>query len=398
MQTASFNGASGLRNNVAPERLTKNDLVTGVNIDLDESGAIMRRKGRTKLLGGATHSLYSLGETALMVQSGVMMQFAPDGSISPIRTGILGTRVDYASIMDTVFWVDEHEAGIIDQRVARPWGVTPPSLITLTQSVGELPEGRYSLTATYVRNDGHESGARASTQIDVTTGGISATLLPSTDAQVDGIRIYMTTANGDVLYLYGEYDNAVQTVGVNDPVDGDLPLRTQFFGPPPAGQLVAFFAGRMYVAKDNFLFYSLPYEHELFDLRYGFIPFEDRITMVAPVTNGIFLGTTKQVNFMQGMTPEEFKTSKVYDLGVVEGTARVVKADDIVEKAQPDPCAVWLGKDGLCVGLAVGQSNNLVGTVKNLTAEKYAMSVSAQTGASVLKLREGTPHFVVSTT
>jgi hypothetical protein len=59
---------------------------------------------------------------------------------------------------------------------------------------------------------------------------------------------------------------------------------------------------------------------------------------------------------------------------------------------------VWLSKDGLCVGQAVGQSNNLTGTVKNLTAEKYAMSVSAQLGASVLKLREGTPHFVVSIT
>ena len=73
-------GASGVRNDVSPERYSTMDLVTGTNIELDETGAIRRRAGVKRVLSGAAHSLWASGRDAFVVLDGVLSRVTKTGT------------------------------------------------------------------------------------------------------------------------------------------------------------------------------------------------------------------------------------------------------------------------------------------------------------------------------
>lgn len=262
--------------------------------------------------------------------------------------------------------------------------------VSLDLVLGDLPAGTYMVTTTFVRVDGTESGAPASVGVTVSSAAsISVTNISvSNDPLVSRVRIYMTAPNGEVLMEAGEIGNGVTSVSITAvPVFGPA-LRTQFFGPPPPGQALGTYNGRAYIGAANVLWYTLPYEYELVDLAYGYIVFDSDIQVIAGVVDGIFVGAKSETVFLAGDGPESFVREQVAPYGAVLGTAFAVRNDQVPGSDEPGVVQVWASQKGI----AIGQDG---GKYVEATSGRYILP-SVTEGASVLKIRSGTPQLVTT--
>lgn len=385
----TITGGKGLRNDVPVERFSDDDLAEAKNIDIDESAKIYRRLGTTKILSGAMHSLANIAGNTYMVKDNVLGITSADGAFNPLYSPVYG-RVRYTAVDDVVFWTDGVDTKAIRNGVVTSAGLTVPTLPDTSLVSGAMRAGTYLYTVVAVRYDGVESGARSAGVVILNnTSGIQFDNIPtSTDPSVTHMRIYVSQPNGELMYAA-----ITEAVGVSSAVlqhnnANTLPLRTQFKGPPPAGEVLGYYNGRLYVASGRFLWYSEPYEYELFDLMNGFIAFDSPIKTFAAVTTGIYLGTDSETLYLSGPDPLEFVSKQVAAYGTVLGTELLVRNDLVTEDSVDGVVALWCSKQGMCIGMENG-------VTKNLTSSRYVMP-AVKEGASLLKIRSGTPQMVTT--
>lgn len=383
----AYEGFSGIRNDVLPQRMTHADLAVAQNIDIDETGGIKRRAGRTSVYGGNVRSLWSDGAQALFVEGTNLKRLNPDYTATTLRTGLTPLQaMAYQGVNDAVYFANGRETGVVQGGLARSWGLPMGSVPGVTVTVGNMPAGDYQFTQTYFRNDGQESGAGLAGRIRIAAGSGLVFAMPiSTDPGVTNKAMYLTTPNGDVLYQAGIMtNNTTSFTYQNDSSELALPLTTQFMGPPPAGHLVGYYYGRMYVAVGSDLFYSEPYAYELFDRR-KYLSFDSRITMFAPVSSensrdnaGIFLGTERSTTWLAGEGPEDFKAVAGPNYGVVMGAMDYVDGSMFTDGSSgARMLPMWMSTRGICVGLAGGM-------VQNVTQARYQISASGS-GCALFK-------------
>jgi len=393
MHYTEITAVKGVRNDVSAERFGLGDLLYARNIDIDESGRAQRRAGTSTVFTGAAHSAWSDGDQGFFVQGGVLKRFLADGAISALTT-ITGAKVAYTAINGTAFWTDGISAGSVIGGVNFPWGITPPAAICPQPVAGHMATGNYLCTMTFVGADGKESGAPHSSLVK-TTGGLSFNDLPvCADSRVTRKNIYISAVNGDLPFLSATVPNATTDLVITELGAQSVPVRTQFLGPAPAGQVLGYYNGRAYAASGPFLFYSQPYEHELFDLRSGFITFDSDIQTLAAVSDGIFVGTLKRTVFLAGTDPEVFVLRPVAPVGTVSGTV-ISTSGDVLAPGDDSDAGVatgtvvfWMSKLGPALGLDGG-------IVKDLTARRFTPPAASH-GAALLKRRSATPQYVVS--
>lgn len=389
IKSTKVNGYAGLRNDVTPERFNANDLLEAVNVDIDETGKLSRRGGRTLAVAGAAHSLWCGGSEAYFVQGGMLNQLMPDLSVRPI-VAVSGTRVAYARLFANTYWTDGRQSGVIRNGRNRQWGVTPPPLFQALPIGGELLAGTYLYTMVYVRENGRESGASPIGLISVgDAGGISFPSLPvSSDPLVTQKRIYLTARDGDTPYLAATLLNSLTTASITGTPQAILPVRTQGMGAAPRGQIVGLYKGRSYVASGSYLWYSEPFEYELFRLRDGFINLGSTVRTFAPVSDGLFVGSETETWFFQGDDPATFKPVHVAPYGTVLGTEREVRNDLVTQDGVQGVAVMWLSQQGICLGTTGGG-------LQNMTSGRFAIP-TATSGASLFKERNGTPQFLTT--
>ncbi|WP_322037982.1 hypothetical protein [Burkholderia cenocepacia] len=382
---------TGLRGDVTPERFGSGDLAIGDNVDLDKSGRLARRDGYVLTLAGPAHSLWAdaMQEFCLFVSGSQLMRLAADFSAHPIKSLVDGqSRLSAERVSDRVYFSNGTDTGIIERATgaARSWGLPVPPLPTPSVTVGQMPAGTYQFAATYWRTDGQESGAPRAGTITVGDGaGLSFAMPSSLDPDVASKALYLSTPNGEVLYLAGLMDNAAQTFTyANDTTELSYPIATQFLGPAPAGQLVAFYRGRMFVAVGDVLFYSSGFGYELFDLR-EYVALDGRITMLAPMTDkelgdsargsGFFVGTDRSCGVLVGSDPKDFQYVPKANYGAVPGALDFVDGslfgDD---SAGVRELPVWLTTQGICVGMPEL-------TIRNITRSRYPFAAGGQGAA-----------------
>jgi hypothetical protein len=205
-----------------------------------------------------------------------------------------------------------------------------------------------------------------------------------------GAGIYLTDNNVMVrtdgftaveLAQAGTYDFKTKT-SINQEDDQD------FYSSPPPGKLVVWAFGRLWVVTDDAIYYSRPYEPNLFDLRKDYWPLEN-VTMLASVDDGFYIGTDSQVMFYASGNPNEPASMKVVSnagaiyRAVVEADARDFGLKDVTGKA-----VVWESQNGKCLGLNAGQ-------VLELTTGHVSYD-AGELGAMFLREQNGQRH-VVST-
>ncbi len=388
-----FGSWLGLRNNVSPDALGREDLTVAVNVDIDDSLAISRRKGYSTVLTAAVdRDLWASGALCLGVGSNALKQILPDYTTTTLRSGLTPARpLSYAAVADRAYYSNGVELGCVQDGANRTWGISIPNALPVaTLTAGTLTAGEYQYAVTYLRNDLQESGASlAGVMTLAATGGIALSAIPvSTDPTVTHKVIYLTSAGGETLYRVGVIPNADTTFVIRETRMGASPLLTQFLQPPPAGDHIAYWNGYMLAADGNRLYPSEPYAPELFDYRKG-VPFSDVITMIAPVKDGVWLGLGGQVVWLTGTTPETWDYRAAADYGVIPGTAFFADSGVIGDgQSTGEMVAFFASKRGLCVGLPGGK-------LINLTDARFAYPIQDR-GAGVVRRHRGMNQFVVT--
>jgi hypothetical protein len=374
----------GLRSDVTPERFGPEDLAVGVNIDIDKTGRIARRDGYTRVLGGGAHSLWAdeLQEFCLFVAGTDLMRLSPAWVAQRLAGLASSNRMSFVRVSDRIYFSNAIDTGVIerDARV-RSWGLPVPGLPVPTLTVGQMSAGRYQFTLTQLRDDGQESGAPRAGVIEVPEGAGLDFALPTAAPEAVARVLYLSTPNGEVLYAAVQLDAQLSRYRyTGDTLALNLPLATQFLQAAPAGQLVTYYRGRLYVAAGDVLYPSAAFGYELFDLR-EYVPLDGRITMLAPMTDkeiaadrargsGLFVGTDRSCGVLVGADPSDFQYVPKADYGAIPGALAYVDGalfgdDSLGARALP----MWLTTQGLCVGMPDM-------AIRNLTRSHYTFAAS----------------------
>lgn len=389
---ADFKAFQGLRNDVTPERFKPSDLALATNMDLDNSGKLLCRDGYLKKITGAIHSLWAHDDICLFVQGVQLRRLNADMVSSVILRSDFSANylASFCHVNDKVYYSNGAQTGIYNNSGNRTWGIVPPVFQPLAQpAVGDMPAGNYQYAMTYVRDDGQESGTGIADQISITTGAIDFTDLPiSSDPSVRYKNIYLTEANGEVLYRAATVSNATTALHYNGGILR-TPLETQFLQHAPAGQIVSYYNGRMYVANGQWLYYSKAFGYELFDLR-EHLGFASNITLVAPVQGGMYIGTESAIYYMSGNEPQDFVLVEKANYGAVAGTLAYAPAKQVrvAVNAQEETIPMWTSKAGICVGLSGG-------IFINITQDRYGIE-SAAVGAALFRDDGESSQYIVA--
>lgn len=387
-----FSSFMGLRNNVDEASFGREDLATALNVDVLDDLGVSRRKGFSSALTTAVdRSLWASGDVCLGVGTNTLKLVNPDYSVKTLLTGLTAERpLSYTAVGDRVFWSNGVQKGVVQGGANRSWGVDVPDQPVATAGAGELLAGLYQYAVTYLRSDGQESGASLAGVVSLaSTGGIVMSSIPvSIDTSVTHKAIYATSVGGETLYQAGVVTNATTSFAIREPRMGASPLLTQFLQPPPAGDHVAYQNGYLLVANGARLYPSEPYAPELFDYRKA-LPFLGRVTMVAPVKGGVWIGTDSQIGWLAGDTPEVWDFKVKADYGVIPHTLWFADAGVIGDgQAIGEMAALFASKRGLCVGLPGGR-------LMNLTESRFAYPVM-DVGAGIVRRHRGTNQFLVT--
>jgi hypothetical protein len=353
------------------------------NLDLDRNGFLKSRVGRTKALTlTSAHSAVSVGGHLLLVDDGALKLVIPGGTYQTetLATGLGPAEVSYAALGGDVFWSSENANGRITNGQAAFWGLdacAPPSLSP--SASGALRAGRY-LVAVTVEANGIESGCRGSSLVTLTeTGGISVSIV-GIDSNATSMNVYVSDTDGkDLFWVRNQpivQNFTVDQVGISlDLLDG---LGVY---PPPKGQIVREFKGRLLVAAGSTLYWSGALEPHRFRLGSDLQMFQSRIVLLEPTIDGFYVACEAGPTwFVQGDDPDNWRPMEVATIPVCEGSALRIEGSKLPWAQTDALCVVWATRDGW----AAGQPG---GIIKYPTSGRIAMDTNAK--ASLVFREEG---------
>jgi len=181
----------------------------------------------------------------------------------------------------------------------------------------------------------------------------------------------------EVFYSNG-IENGVVRDGVSwtwvsetEPTTPGIKYDMRYFTSPPVGSFLAYLSGRIYVARGNTLFFSLPWAFYWFNMGQDFIPFNSSINMLCPTNAGMFVGTDKGLSFIKGLNPLEAHITKVDGYRAVTRTNVEIDSRKLPEGFNHiGQTWMWLSENGICVGSGDGALHNL--TMERLDVD-YAL-------------------------
>lgn len=330
----------------------------GVNVDVFDSGKLRRRKGHTIVtsLSGA-HSMWSDGSAAYYARSNALYRFYENGVSTSLGTFQCGTnRVAFVKVDSEVYMTCSTARAAIRNGAMVSWGIAVPSVPpTIAATTGVLPAGTYHAAVTYLTADGRESGASLITKIVLaTTGGIVTTAMPvSGDSSVTRKRLYVSTTDGEIMYMAAEVSAATQFVTVSTLPAGPE-LRTAYLVPPPLGVALAYFNGRIFIvdaADPTVVWYTEATDYGHVNMRKNFYKFGAAVTMIVNVDDGIYVAAD-QTYFISQAGSAEHSQRLVLEAGAVFGSAASI----------PDTTdAIWMSERGAVIGKAGGVVSVLSG-------------------------------------
>lgn len=298
----TFEKFTGINNVQPSHRLQPSELTSAVNVDIGLSAEVSRRAGYTEVLDTCHKNLWQAkGFMLATVDGGNLIAMDADGANRVLLLESLGvSRVWYCNLPDgrTTF-TNGLISGITDGVAVTGWGVPMPASLGAAQDVaGDLFPGTYQYQVTHVRlSDGLEGAPLFSGAVELASGGILITGLPIEDGYKT--NVYLSSHNGDVAYLAGStFTSSFAYLGANDALV--LPCHTEHTSDAPPCTVTAFWRGRVLVASDNVLYATRPNGWEVFDFRRDFKQFSAPITLIQPVSDGVYVGTTEELAFLSG--------------------------------------------------------------------------------------------------
>jgi hypothetical protein len=254
--------------NVDTAIVNPNELSVADNVDLLKYGAAAKRGGYRKCHATAItvanpglgiRSLYNYSKNTNGVRSDVLLAVhgatllagVPStskllfGSFTSLSTALNATdRHSFATLCNRVIISSINDRLWTNGVAVRNNGLAAPATsVTATPATsgGSIPDGVYKVSYSYLMSGNFEYETNASAQVSCTvTGGggsgkITVGVTASADAQVDKIRIYISSAGGSMGYYQAEVANttgstAITTLltGVEAPFDNNVPPKAKF--------------------------------------------------------------------------------------------------------------------------------------------------------------------------
>jgi len=178
-------------------------------------------------------------------------------------------------------------------------------------------------------------------------------------------------AVGEAVYFANGFETGVIRDGAALPWSAATypgPDRTGRFVPPPAGHLLAHFAGRIWIARENVVHFTegaglFDWEDSLA----GFLPpATGRVRLLRPVAGGLFIGDAAGVTFAAGCDPKTMTFARVCPVAPLPGSDAPLEPgwhEAVAGQPLPGLSAIWAGRDGLYLGRGNGQVGRLTAAV-----------------------------------
>jgi len=387
MGEIDINGFSGA-NNIMERFFVERGIVEPriiLNADVDLQGRLLARKGKTLYISkSGAYSLWAGISCMLFVAGGVLYRIIGGEAVNVGTVDGPKYPLSYAEADDKVYISGPYWQGIFDPTAnsVATWGVPQPPGPMLSAGSGNLPAGTYFVTMTNVTN-GELSGNGPISMIELASeGGIQVINRPS------GALVWVTDSDEGILYLVGETSKIVDIPTVE-------PLPSFMCSPPPFLENLCYAFGRMWGSEGNTVYYSEPFKLGWFKLASNKFTFDSKVTLIAKVSTGLFIGMRERTVFLAGTEPGKMVQSdagagsitgslsycnNLPDLGSVLGTP---------EKGFVD-VPVWMTVEGIVAG-------NVSGKLFNLTKNKIKMGIPAR-GASLYRNLEGVFQYLASFT
>ena len=382
-QTIVIDSFKGLNNVLSPESTSQDYLKEVDNINIDKSGRLSKRKGYELNDSGNYSCIWSndTDTVCYAVKDGDLIQILSDLSSVTIRANVGDVEISFEEVNSVIYYTSKSVNGIIENGINRSWGLeTPSTLPVLSIGFGGLAAGDYQVSYTYINSEGKESGANLASIISVdNNSSIIVGLADPLDPDIVSYRIYCSMLNGSVLYFYNEVLIG-SPVSITNVSSLSSPLKTFNFSPPPLGDIVKYYKGRLYIAQDNYLWYSEPHQYEYFQLDSNYLDLPDRIIELMPVEDGIWVGAD-HVYYISGTEVDNHKLSLKERIKVVKGTSSYLSGSYILLDNMPIGYK-WLITTDLGIFVLFNQ-----GVIINLTATNLSLD-RAVSGTSVF-LQDG---------
>lgn len=165
----------------------------------------------------------------------------------------------------------------------------------------------------------------------------------------------------------------------------------KLLGPPPMATSLTYFNGRVYMASQRTVWATELYAYHFVDKTKNFLFWEDDVTLLAAVTDGIYVGTESSVWFMSG-TFGKMSRVPVVGYGALRGSAVTVPAELVVpnvplEQQAPSKNAVlFMTTSGLVAGFDGGNAYNLT--------QNTVLFPDAQSVAALFRRQDGVNQYI----
>lgn len=370
------NGFKGMNNVLKKSPLSIPSMLLNAHVGAD--GALEKRQGSSLIaeLPGA-HALWTDGNgLVLCMAQGNLYQLVDKVPKLIVETGQPDSPVHYLVVSGRVYisnalWTGAYN---IKTKELEAWGTPVPTAPILLPDDGSLPAGRYHVCVTVMGITGRPSGNSRMSSITLDEpGGIAISNLP------ENAQVWMTDPDGSQFFFAGTFNRITQLPASIEPIP------TMWGSPPLPMSCLCWAFGRAWGFRDTRLYYSEPYQPELFCLSNAFFDFDSPGGMIAKTDNGLFIGTKDRTVFLAGRHPEEMSEMRQVAPGVVPGS--LCYASDLGDLGRKVP--IWIGKDGVYAGTSSGQALNLI-------KERIAITAEQSQGASIYRVRDGQTQMLFS--
>jgi hypothetical protein len=158
------------------------------------------------------------------------------------------------------------------------------------------------------------------------------------------------------------------------------------------GQHIEYYNGRLFIAKNETIWYTDAYNYGVIDMRTNAMKMKDEVTMMKAVDDGIYvsigdINDRSSIIFLSGSTPADMASRVAASYGAIEGTAVKTESSYVGDGADGKK-VLWASRKGICLGENGGKFTNLTATKYEMTQNRY--------GAGQFKITNGVPQYIAS--
>jgi hypothetical protein len=262
-----------------------------------------------------------------------------DYAAEELCSGIIGDRIAWEEFNGEVYFSDGKVSRKIINGEVMPWGVQVPLDVPLLSGSSVLGSGQVMACYSYILDDGSESGTSPVAISE--TGRTVSNIKRSDDPRVAAVKVYMTGPNNSTFYHAATILNGQPSVEVTTDYRNGEEAVTRGKYPPPPCNLIRQYAGRMYMAVDNLIYFTDAHSLNLVSIGESVIDtpvvniwqFVGRVTLLEAVSDGLYVGCQNGTYWIAGSDPYNARQVLV-DSSIPEiGAVRKVQTGEVIWKS-----------------------------------------------------------------